>query len=88
MFGMKSIVRTIPPADDDMRTVLRVLRKHTRILSNMHHDGNEGHEQLVRSLKAVETKVDTCIEDVRGYREEQKKLSGRLALVEGHLREK
>lgn len=85
MFGMRSQTRTVPPQADDLRTVLRVLRKHTRILSNMHHDGNEGYETLLKAVKEVENKVDTCIGDVRAYRKEQRDLSGRLALVEEHL---
>jgi hypothetical protein len=89
MFGMRSrrTSVTVPPARDDLTTVLRVLRKHTRILSNMHHDGNESHELVMKHLGAIETKVDTAIEDVRGYREEQRKIDGRLRLVETHMLE-
>jgi Mg2+ and Co2+ transporter CorA len=86
MFGMpKSTRTTVPPARDDLTTVLRVLRKHTRILANMHHDANESHEEVMRKLGELATKVDTCIEDVRGYRKEQRDISGRLYLVEEHL---
>jgi hypothetical protein len=86
MFGMgRSTRTTTPPPKDDLSTVLRVLRKHTRILANMHHDGNEGHEELLKKLEVVAEKVDTAIEDVRGYRAEQKRISGRLALVEESL---
>ena len=83
MFGMGSRTRTTtPPPGDDLTTVLRVLRKHTRILSNMHHDANESHEELMKKLGRLEAKVDTCIDDVRGYREEQRKLRNELTIVE------
>jgi Mg2+ and Co2+ transporter CorA len=78
---------TVPPTGDDLTTVLRVLRKHTRILSNMHHDANESNTEVMKKLGDIETKVDTCIDDVRGYRKEQRDLSGRMFLIEEHLKE-
>lgn len=87
MFGMGRNTKTVPPPKDELSTVLRVLRKHTRILSNMHHDGNESHEELMKKLGTIEDKIDTAISDVRGYRKEQKDISGRLAFVEEFLKE-
>ena len=86
MFGMGSNSRTIPPKRvDELVVIQRVLRKHTRILSNLNYDGNESHEAILKALGRLETKVDTAIGDIREYRKQQKDLSGRIALVEEYI---
>jgi hypothetical protein len=75
-------VKTIPPQDGE---ILRALRKIGRSIQELNIVAEQEHGEVLRAISELGMKVDACIDDVRGYRDEQRKLEKRIEEVRGPL---